>query len=230
MFNLNDIVNAAQGGQGVNNLGQQFGVSPDQVQSALQSLLPAFSMGMQNATTAPGGLGSIVGQMMNGAHQDAFQNGVSPAGAAAGAGGDVLGQLFGSGDAMQKIAQQAAAASGISPQIIQQMLPVVASMLMGGMFQSMTNQGFGGVLGQLAGAATQSAAGGGAGGGMFGGLIGNMLGGLFGGGQPSAGAANPAAQAGMDALNSMMKAGTAASQGQMQSLQDIFNAATGQKG
>ena len=46
---------------------------------------------------------------------------------------------------------------------IQQMMPALASMLLGGLAHSLTAQGFGGVLGQLAGAAQAPAAGAGAG-------------------------------------------------------------------
>ena len=66
------------------------------------------------------------------------------------AGNDVLGQLFGPGQATSAIAQQVSKATGINPGVLMAMMPIVASMLMSGMFKSASNQGLGGLLGQLA--------------------------------------------------------------------------------
>jgi len=55
-------------------------------------------------------------------------------------GNDVLGQLFGSKDLSRAVAAQAAQATGIGQQVLQQMLPVIASMIMGGLFKQSTNQ------------------------------------------------------------------------------------------
>ena len=204
MFNLNEIIQASQGGQGLSNLAAQFGLSPQQTQAALDALLPAVSKGLQTTAQAGGGgLGDIIGHMMNGANQTTFQNPqAAQAPSAATAGGNVLGQIFGGNTGAAQVAQHASQISGISPDILKSMLPVIASMIMGGMFHSMQNQGMGGILGQLAGAAMgggqqpaqAGAAGGGLGGllgGLFGGQqgggaggLGNILGGLLGGGQP----------------------------------------------
>ena len=52
-MNLNDIIQAAQGGQGVANLATQFGLTPDQAQAAVQALTPAFSTALQKVTSDP---------------------------------------------------------------------------------------------------------------------------------------------------------------------------------
>ena len=44
----------------------------------------------------------------------------------------------------------AAATSGVGQAILKQMLPVIASIVMGGLFKSVNNQGLGGILGQFA--------------------------------------------------------------------------------
>ncbi|HXW19904.1 MAG TPA: DUF937 domain-containing protein, partial [Roseiarcus sp.] len=85
---LNDIIQAAQGGQGVNNLAAQFGLTPDQVQAAMRAAMPAFSQGLQRAGQDPGALGGVLSQMTSGVHQGAFTGPTQPSGAA---GGDVLG-------------------------------------------------------------------------------------------------------------------------------------------
>ena len=55
-------------------------------------------------------------------------------------GNGILGHLFGSKDLSRAVASQAAQATGIGQQVLQQMLPVIASMIMGGLFKQSTNQ------------------------------------------------------------------------------------------
>jgi hypothetical protein len=113
-------------------------------------------------------------------------------------------------------------------------------MLMGGLLHSMNSQGLGGVLGQLANAATApgglgsvlaGAAGqaeGGGGGGGLGGLISGVLGSLLGGGQ---GAANPQSatlQAGLNSLTNMFESGVQASASHQQGISDILDSLSGQ--
>jgi hypothetical protein len=235
MMNLNDIMQAAQGGQGVNNLASQFGLTPEQTQAAIQAMIPAFSTGLQRTAQDPTGLGGILSQLTSGIHQGSFTDPTQTS-AAGGAGGGVLGQIFGSPQITAQLSQQAAKVSGVNPQIIQQMMPIVASMLMGGLFHSMTSQGLGGILGQLAGAANsptglgpainQTGAAQSSGG--LGGMLGNMLGGLFGGGSAGANPQSAALQAGLNTLNSMFQAGVQVSQTHQQGLSDILSSLTSQ--
>ena len=62
----------------------------------------------------------------------------SPQGVAEGNG--ILGHLFGSKDLSRAVADQAAQATGVGQEVLQQMLPVIASMIMGGLFKQSTNQ------------------------------------------------------------------------------------------
>ena len=243
MFNLNDIIQAAQGGQGISNLAAKFGLSPEQAQAAVNAVIPAVSHGLQQQAQTPGGLGSIIGSLASGVHRGSFQTpGVDPAGVSAG--GDVLGQIFGSPHVTQQVAQQAAGQTGLRPDILAQMLPAIVSMVMGGMSQSMQNQGLGGILSQL----TQAGGSGGLGailgqvmGGAqgaaaapqqqssgLGGILSSLFGSLLGGRPPAAGPALPgglngaAVQAGIDALGKMMQPGMQVGAGHQAGLQDIL--------
>jgi len=229
---LNEIIQAAQGGQGVNNIAAQFGLTPEQAQAAIQAAMPAFSQGLQRAGQDPGALGGVLGHIASDVHQGSFADPSHANTIGASAGGDVLGQIFGSPQVTSRISQRVSQASGVSPQIIQQMMPVLASILMGGLARSMHSQGLGGVLGQLANAATGpgglgSAIGGASGpagqGGGLGGLIGGVLGGLFGGQ-----GANPQLQAGLSSLTNMFEPGVATSPSHEQGISDILNSISGQ--
>ena len=151
MMNLFEMMQTAQNGQAMQNLARQYGLSQQQTQAALDALLPAFSMGLQRQTQNPYAFGNLA-QMMTatpfGQMYDTDGDGIPDS--AAPMGKDVLSQLFGSKEVSNAITAQAAATSGVGQAILKQMLPVIASILMGGLFKSVNNQGLGGILGQFA--------------------------------------------------------------------------------
>jgi hypothetical protein len=149
MNNLFEMIMQAQGGNAVNNMAQQFGLAPQQAQSAIEALLPAFSTGMQKQSESVDGLQSLIQMFGGGQHAETFDaDGDGIPDNATQQGNDVLGQLFGNKDVSRAVAAQASMASGVSSSILKQMLPVVASMLMGGLFKGATNNGLGGLMGQ----------------------------------------------------------------------------------
>ncbi|MEO5758696.1 MAG: DUF937 domain-containing protein [Mesorhizobium sp.] len=141
MPTLFDMLAQAQNGNGMDALARQFGLSQQQAQAAVAALLPAFSQGLQRNTADPYGLGAFMTAMASGQHAQYFEDATrafSPQGVDEGNG--ILGHLFGSKDLSRAVASQAAQASGVSQQILQQMLPAIASMVMGGLFKQTSNQ------------------------------------------------------------------------------------------
>jgi hypothetical protein len=157
MPSLFDVLAQAQNGNGMEALARQFGLSQQQTQSAVEALLPAFSQGLRRNTADPYGLGAFMTAMASGQHAKYFED-ASRAFSQQGVdeGNGILGHLFGSKDLSRAVASQAAQATGVSQQVLQQMLPAIASMMMGGLFKQTTNQ--------LAGGQMQAAAGFGGGG------------------------------------------------------------------
>ncbi|HEV7253752.1 MAG TPA: DUF937 domain-containing protein [Mesorhizobium sp.] len=137
MLPLFDTIAKAQGGHGIEALARQFSLSRAQTQAALDALLPAFSEGLKRQTADPWGMMSLFQNMASGRHAGYFDNAADPQAAAAG--NDVLAQLFGSKDLSRAVAAQAAAATGIGQDVFKRMMPVVASMLMGGMSRQAMN-------------------------------------------------------------------------------------------
>lgn len=133
-MNILDALLAAQGGGAVQQLGRQFGLDDSQVSSALGALVPALASGFARNATAQGGLDGLLGALAGGRHAgylDDLGSLASPATTADGNG--ILGHVLGSKDASRQVAAQAAASSGVGADVLRQMLPVVAAMMMGAM-------------------------------------------------------------------------------------------------
>jgi hypothetical protein len=240
MNNLIEMMMQAQGGNAMQNMARQFGLAPEQAQSAVESLLPAFQVGMQNQADSIDGLQKMIQMFGGGQHADTFDaDGDGIPDNAVEQGNDVLGQLFGNKDVSRAVAAQAEATSGVSSAILKQMMPVIASMLMGGMFKGATNNGLGDLMGQ----AMQGGLGNMMGqmmggqqqpqpqaanpmanpmGGLMGGMLGNLFGGLLGGVKPAPPPPQDPMMAGLDMLKGMFQSGQQVQQTQMDGLQQIF--------
>ena len=187
MFNLYQIVTGAQGGQAVDNMARQFGVSREQADSVVSALMPALSTAFMTKAAHPGGLQELAGAMTDDQHKQAYADpSVAQAPSTQQKGGDVLSSIFGSNAIVQDVVNQAAKYTGVPAKTIQQMLPVILSVVIGGISTAMHNQNLGGILGQLANGlgglfgqagGVPGQAGTGGFGGMFGNIIGSMLGG-----------------------------------------------------
>jgi hypothetical protein len=202
-----EILKSAQGGRLVDNLAEQFGLSREQTAAAVEALAPALALGLRSAAADPQRLESLASGVAHPAHVAAFADPDAAAGEEAGAAGQAaIDDLFGSGSAAGRMAQVAARDSGLRPDVLGRLLPVLASVVLGGLFKSLGDKGLGAILGQLAQAgglgsilgprgggapAPQSQAGGG-----LGGLLGALLGIFLGRGTPRANA--PAQPGGLD--------------------------------
>jgi hypothetical protein len=173
MFNLYEILRNAHGGHALDNLATQFGITAEQADAAVKAVVPVLSEGFLKQASEPHAFGSFIGALGEGQHLAAFTDpAAAQTTATAQKGGDILSQILTSRSAREEIALRASSGTGVSPDTLANMLPVIASMIFGGLTKSMENQGFGGVLGQLANAAGQ-------------GGLGPVLGQILGGGRVS---------------------------------------------
>jgi hypothetical protein len=141
MMTLFDMIAKAQNGEGLEALAKQFNLNHDEVQSAVTALLPAFSEGLKRNTADPAGIGSFLQALGSGGHARYFDDAAkafAPGGVTDGNG--ILGHVFGSKDVSRAVASQAAAATGLGQDMLKQMLPVIAAMVMGGLFKQSTEQ------------------------------------------------------------------------------------------
>ena len=157
MLPLIEMMMKAGGGEAMQNMAKQFGISQAQVQSAVEALMPAFSVGLKRNAADPMGMGAFLQALGTGNHANYFDNmqqAFNPAGVADG--NNILGHLFGSKEVSRAVAAQASAATGIGAEILKQMLPSLASMMMGGLakqtagqMQAAAGMGGGNVFGQV---------------------------------------------------------------------------------
>lgn len=188
-MNLLEMIMQAQGGGAVKQMAQQFGIGEDQAQSAIGAVLPMLAGAMQQNVQS-GGIEGLLGALQGGQHERYLENPsalFSQQGVEDGNG--ILGHLLGSKEVSRQVASHASAQSGVGADVIKQMLPMVAGLLMGGMSRQANTSG---LLGQVMGAAM-----GGGGGNSGGGGIGSILGGLLGGGGAAAAAPVQQAQSGV---------------------------------
>lgn len=209
MMPLFEMMMNAQNGDAVKAMARQYGLSEAQVEQAIAALMPAFSTGLKRNAQNPMDVSNFVQALASGNHAKYFedmQSAFSPNGMAEGNG--ILGHIFGSKDVSRAVAAQASAATGIGQEILKQMLPVLATAIMGGLFKQSTGQaqaasagGSGNVLGDLIGEMMKNGMGmgRGAGGGQarapqpgpMDNPLGQILEGMFGGGKATGGASRP---------------------------------------
>jgi hypothetical protein len=215
---VDDLLTEAQNGRLNDHLSQRFGLSPEQTQAAVAALTPALSTALNDALKDPAALARLIDAVTHQTHQTAFlDHDAAHSDESVELGRDAVAQLFGSPAAAGQIAQMAAGASGLRADLLAQLLPVLASVVFGGLFKSFASAGLGGLLtqlagsgaltgilteliaGRLSGAAAPSAPAPAPGGG-FGGLLGGLLGALFGGARPPtpAPAPTPSLPGGLD--------------------------------
>jgi Bacterial protein of unknown function (DUF937) len=182
MADLDTLLSSAQGGQLIANLAERFGLSQEQMQKAVDALAPALTQGLENAVEQPEGLGKVV-ECLCASHEYCAHDHADAAHApdAVDRGQTAVLSLFGSEDNTSQIVRAAAQQTGVSADILAQLLPILASVLFGGLNKSMGDGGMGGLLGKVL---EQLIRGGGANaGGASGGGLGDILGQVIAGGQ-----------------------------------------------
>jgi hypothetical protein len=152
---------------GVQSIARELGVSEAEAASGTAALAPAILGGFKKQAQAQGGLdglGGLLGKLGGGGLLDEV---LGPQPTNVNRGNDVLGQIFGSRDVSRTVAQSAASNTGLSPDLLKKMLPMVAMLVAGYMAR------------QKAGGASSDTSQGQAlpGGGGLGGMLGGLLGG-----------------------------------------------------
>ena len=131
---IENLLQAAQGGSAFANLASSFGVNPSQASIAISTILEDLARRIERNTLSRSGVADMVALLDRPAAGRAL---LDPQRLAApdtiSAGDHVLNILIGNKDTSRAIAQRAARASGLDETVLKKLLPVVASMMIGGL-------------------------------------------------------------------------------------------------
>jgi len=143
MLPLFEMMMRAQDGKAMESIAGQFNLAQEQATKAMAALMPAFSSGLKRNASNPYDMSQLFAAMTSGAYAKYFEDlgkAFTPQGVADG--NSVLERLFGSKEVSRAVAAQAEQMTGIGQEIFKQMLPAMASAIMGGLFkQSMGQMG-----------------------------------------------------------------------------------------
>lgn len=179
-----DMLDMLRNSGGLDAMASQLGISQAQARSGAEALLPAVMGGFKKRSQAGGaseaGIGSLIEVLGGLGGGGLLENVIGSQPTDVSRGNDVLGQIFGSKDISRQVAGQASQQSGLSPELLKKMLPILA-MLVGGYLSSGASggradapgAGSGGALGGILGSVVGGGAGKGAGPNL--GSIGSML-------------------------------------------------------
>lgn len=189
-----DLTSILKQSGAIGAVAQQLGVNEQVAQIGAEALLPAILGGFKKtAQEQPGGLdglGGLLGQLGGGG---LFDSVVAPEPTPVEQGNDVLGQIFGSKEVSRTVAGHASQQTGLDPELLKKMLPILAMLVAG--YMAKQNGGEGGGLGGLIGSML-------GGGQSSGGGLAGALGGLLGGGGQQA--APAPASGGLGGLGSLL--------------------------
>ncbi|MGE5243727.1 MAG: DUF937 domain-containing protein [Betaproteobacteria bacterium] len=131
-MNVLEAILGANNGEAVHQLGSQFGLSEDKANAALASLVPALAAGFQRNAASSGGLDSLLTALAAGGHARYVDDPTTLSQPdAVEEGNGILGHVFGSKEVSRQVATRAAAQTGIGADVLKQMLPMVAALMMG---------------------------------------------------------------------------------------------------
>ena len=117
---------------GLQSVAKELGVDESQVSAGAAALMPALLGGFKKQVQAqPSGLDGLAGMLGNLGGGGLLDEVLSPRPTNVGRGNDVLGQIFGSPEVSRTVAQNAATSSGIDPDLLKKMLPMLAMLVAG---------------------------------------------------------------------------------------------------
>jgi hypothetical protein len=164
---------------GLRAIARELGISEAQAANGAAALAPAvlggFKKQAQAQPTGLEGLGGLLGQLGGGGLLDDV---LGPQPTNVDRGNDVLGQIFGSKEVSRTVAKRASSQTGLDPELLKKMLPIVAMLVAGYMAKqrggggtappARSGGGLGGLLGSILGRGGRAAGGaqGSAGGGL----------------------------------------------------------------
>lgn len=135
-----EMLRAAQGGQAIENIARMYGLSAQQAQSLAEAMMPAFAEAFRQASQSPESLASLMALMTSGPYGTFYTQPAAPAELSR-AGSEALDTVFGSSEVSRAVAAQVAASTGLGITMVRQMMPTLATLVVGGLARSLAASG-----------------------------------------------------------------------------------------
>jgi hypothetical protein len=117
---------------GLSSVAHELGISETKAATAASVLVPAIVGGLKRQAQAqPGGLDGLLGALAGLGGGSLLDEVLAPRPTNVQRGNEVLGQIFGSKDVSRTVAQHAAGSTGIDPELLKRMLPMLAMLVAG---------------------------------------------------------------------------------------------------
>jgi hypothetical protein len=130
-MNMFDMIASAQNGGGLAQIGRQFGLDEQQTQAAVTALLPALTGGIRRNAQTGDGAQALIKALNDGNHERFLDDPDALDNDARNDGNNILRHVLGDKSVSRAAAEKAAAQTGIGAGLMKQLLPVLASMVMG---------------------------------------------------------------------------------------------------
>lgn len=147
------ILDAILGGQNtqlISQLARNSGIDETDIKNVVNQLLPAVSRGINSNVADSEGLGGLMNALSSGNHQRYLEHPETLAEETAVEDGNaILGHVFGNKEVSRNVAGHAAQKTGVDNGIVEKLLPLVASAVMGALSKETTNSSALGGIGNL---------------------------------------------------------------------------------
>lgn len=143
-MDLKSLLREADTARQIDALGAGFGLSREQTEAVVGSLLPEISRRLERQVLSRGGVADLIGMLGEAQSAPAQLSGE----AGRERGNEILEQVFGTRDVSRAVAARASLSSGIGESVIKAMLPYIIQMVMGA-FARRASGGIGDILSKI---------------------------------------------------------------------------------
>lgn len=156
-MNITDLLFDKSNSNAISEFADNFGVNESQAKDAISSLAESLSKGLGANTQEVKGLDSLMDALEKGKHSRYLDEpSILGRKETTQDGNDILGHIFGNKDVSRHVSNRASKETGLGAGLLKKMLPVVATMVMGGLGKKLlggdnnsSNQQSGGLLTSL---------------------------------------------------------------------------------
>ena len=141
-MNITDLLFDKSNSNAISEFADNFGVNESQAKDAISSLANSLTKGLGANTQDVKGLDSLMDALEAGKHSRYLDEpSILGRKETTNDGNDILGHIFGNKDVSRHVAKRASKETGLGASLLKKMLPVVATMVMGGLGKKLLGGG-----------------------------------------------------------------------------------------